>query len=607
MRLTDKQIEIMASEGHLLVTGGPGSGKTTISILKASQIAERDLRAGEKVLFPSFARASVSRVIQAIEYEQEIPQEVKRRIEVETYHSFFWRILRAHGYLIGLPRTLTILTPQAVAISLSAIRGDYAKTGVTDAEKTEKRTRESAEKLRLSTEEGKICFDLFAEYAGEILQRSARVRKLMANMYPFIILDEFQDTNAGQWRVVRELGRHISLLALADPEQRIYDWIGADPERLNHFKEAFTPLEADLSNDNHRSGGTDIATFANDMLAGKFRAQPYAGIEILPYTANENQAYTALMTATYRARRRLADSGKRDWSLAVLVPTKKMTQAVSDIFREPLANMKEIRHTAVVEMDAAILGAQIIAFLMQPDIDGSHFEHFLDLMCNYFHGKGGDTITKGDLKTSENIKSSFAEWCVRQSAGKAMRGNSILVNILSVYETAMQLKLCGDADKDWLAVRRILSEGTCVRLKDVAQEVRNVRLLERGTQLRQGLSQDWRDNGCYLNALDIIRQAFLQEHFSSNVKPETGVVVMNMHKAKGKAFDEVIIFEGWPRVAQGQIVANLDRIVQSNLRENITAQSQQNFRVSITRARQRTLILTPQNDPCVLLPRRALA
>jgi DNA helicase-2/ATP-dependent DNA helicase PcrA len=164
----------------------------------------------------------------------------------------------------------------------------------------------------------------------------------------------------------------------------------------------------------------------------------------------------------------------------------------------------------------------------------------------------------------------------------------------------MQLKLCGDPDKDWLAVRRILSEGTCVRLKDVAQEVRNVRLLERGTQLRQGLSQDWRDNGCYLNALDIIRQAFLQEHFSSNVKPETGVVVMNMHKAKGKAFDEVIIFEGWPRVAQGQIVANLDRIVQSNLRENITAQSQQNFRVSITRARERTLILTPQNHSCSL-------
>lgn len=278
MKLTDKQIEIMAAEGHLLVTGGPGSGKTTISILKASQIAEQKLRASENILFLSFARAPVSRVVQAIEYEQDIPQELKRRIDVETYHSFFWRILKAHGYLIGLPRRLTILTPQNVAICLSAIRGDYAKTGVTDAEKIQKRAREAAEKVRLAREEGKICFDLFADYAGEILERSARVRRLMANMYPFIVLDEFQDTNAGQWRVVRELGRHITLHALADPEQRIHDWIGADPERLNHFKAAFTSLEADLSNDNHRSGGTDIATFANDMLAGQFRAEPYAGI-----------------------------------------------------------------------------------------------------------------------------------------------------------------------------------------------------------------------------------------------------------------------------------------------------------------------------------------
>lgn len=79
---------------------------------------------------------------------------------------------------------------------------------------------------------------------------------------------------------------------------------------------------------------------------------------------------------------------------------------------------------------------------------------------------------------------------------------------------------------------------------------------------------------------------------------------MNMHKAKGNAYDEVIIFEGWPIVVGNTVVANLDRIVQSNLTENINDQTQQNFRVSITRARQRTTILTPSNDPCGLLKNR---
>ena len=76
-------------------------------------------------------------------------------------------------------------------------------------------------------------------------------------MYPVIILDEFQDTNADQWRVVQALGQFCTLIALADPEQRIYDFIGADPERLNHFRAAFTPVEVDLSTDNYRSAGTD--------------------------------------------------------------------------------------------------------------------------------------------------------------------------------------------------------------------------------------------------------------------------------------------------------------------------------------------------------------
>jgi DNA helicase-2/ATP-dependent DNA helicase PcrA len=604
MELTDKQKAILAADGHLLVTGGPGSGKTTVAIIKASKTARESLRAGEKILFLSFARASVSRVVQAIEYEQEILPELKKRIEVETYHSFFWRILKAHGYLIGLPRTLTILTPQNVSVALSAIRREYARSGITEAQRQEKQVREVAEKQRLSRKEGKICFDLFADYAGELLRRSERLKKLIAHMYPFIVLDEFQDTNAGQWHVVFELGRHITLHALADPEQRIYDWIGADPERLNHFRSAFTPIEVDLSDDNHRSPGTDIATFANDMLANRLRGAPYAGVHIFAYQPFKNLALSALVTTTYQARRRLVDSGKRDWSLAILVPTKKMTQDVSDTFREPVGGMTQIRHTAAVEMDAAILGAEIIAFLMQPDSDGMHFSIFLSLLCDYYQGKGGETVTQADLKTSETIKKAEAEWSVRKAAGKTIRGNSVLVNVIAVYEACRELALTGDPDRDWLAIRHILNEGACVRLNDVAQEVRNVKLLERGTQLRQGLSQDWRDHGCYRNALEIVRLAFVQEHFSSNIKPETGVVVMNMHKAKGKAYDEVIIFEGWPIVVGGTIVANLDRIVQSNLRENINDQTQQNFRVSITRARQRTTILTPNNDPCVLLRNR---
>ena len=436
----------------------------------------------------------------------------------------------------------------------------------------------------------------------DILTGSQRVRQLLATRYPLIILDEFQDTNAGQWRVVRELGRHIALHALADPEQRIYGWIGADPERLNHFAAAFAPTSIDLSDDNHRSAGTEIAMFGNDVLKGIFRKRSYIGVECSTYAPYEGPAYTALVTETYKARTRLVATAKQNWSLAILVPTKKLTQAVSDVFREPPAGMKEIRHAASVDMDAAILGAHVIAFLMQPDTDGLHFAMFVDLLCDYFQGKGGDDVAKGDLQTSRTLRNAFEQFVVRHAAGKSIRGNSILANVPAVYTAVKALTLSGDPDKDWLAIRHALKDGACERLRDIAQEVRNVRLLERGTVLRARLSQDWRENGAYRNALDIIRQAFLQEHFSTNSKPETGVVIMNMHKAKGKQFDEVIIFEGWPRRdKKKEIVVNLDRIVQSNSTANIDEETRQNFRVAITRAKQKTLILTPFGDPCVLL------
>jgi DNA helicase II / ATP-dependent DNA helicase PcrA len=601
MLLTDKQIEIMDTAGHLLVTGGPGSGKTTISILKAANIAEKDLRPGQKILFLSFARATVSRVVEAIEYEQQIPREQKSRINVETYHSFFWRVLKTHGYLVGLPRRLFILTPPNEAVALSAIRNGFpAESKLTEAERIQKKQQESAELLRLSCDEGHVCFDLFAQYAGQILIRSMRIRKLIATMFPFIVLDEFQDTNASQWQVVQALGKHCMLLALADPEQRIYDWIGADPERLNQFKLAFSPAEVDLSTENHRSGGTDIVAFGNDILKGKFRKEPYVGVKCLSYPAKDGAAYSCLVTTIYAARKRLFDTGKTDWSLAVLVPTKKMTRLVSDALRSPPIGMKAIYHTATIEMEAVILAAEIIAFLMQPDTDGRHFEQFIGLLRNYFHGKGGDEPTKRDLKEAETIQKAYDKWRAQQVAGKAISKKSILVNITAVYSATRQLKLTGDPDIDWRAMRQTVEDGPCQRLKGLAGEVRNLRLLGRGTQLRQDLSQDWRDNGAYANALTITQQAFVREHFSTNAKPETGVVVMNMHKAKGKQFDEVIIFEGWPRTVNKQIVANSDRIVRGNLIENADAQTRQNFRVSVTRGKLRTTILTPKTDPCII-------
>jgi len=260
-----------------------------------------------------------------------------------------------------------------------------------------------------------------------------------------------------------------------------------------------------------------------------------------------------------------------------------------------------IVHTAVVEIDAAILGAEIVAHLLQTPRDSRHFGHLIELLCSYYRGKGGEKPTSGALKQADDLAKAHVKWNAALASGKAPNAKSVIQAVSTVYEAARAAVLTGDPDKDWRTIRAVLEGGPCPRLREVGSEVRNIRILERGSQLRQSLTQDWRDNGAYLNALEIVRQAFVQDHFATGIKPETGVVIMNMHKAKGKQFDEVIIFEGWPVIRNRKIIANPHRIVRDNDRKQIADDVRQNFRVSVTRGRQRTTILTPKADPCVLL------
>jgi DNA helicase II / ATP-dependent DNA helicase PcrA len=222
-------------------------------------------------------------------------------------------------------------------------------------------------------------------------------------------------------------------------------------------------------------------------------------------------------------------------------------------------------------------------------------------VCSFYRGKDGETPSKTSLDEAARIRAAFDRCAEKEAAGLPAPAKSIFHAMREAVDATRELALTGDPDADWLAIRAALEKSSCPRLKEIAREARNIRLLERGMVLRQELSQDWRANGAYQNALAITRQAFVREHFATASRPEHGVIVMNMHKAKGKQFDEVIIFEGWPHRAGRKIVSNPDRIVRNNEVTRDMGQARQNLRVSITRARVQTTILTPRGDPCVLL------
>jgi DNA helicase II / ATP-dependent DNA helicase PcrA len=140
-------------------------------------------------------------------------------------------------------------------------------------------------------------------------------------------------------------------------------------------------------------------------------------------------------------------------------------------------------------------------------------------------------------------------------------------------------------------VRGLLERSTVDCIRNAASDARYFRLLHKGAALNSKLGELWRSNGNYRGAETSIRDALLQDHFSASTKMWTGIHVMTIHKAKGKQFDEVIIYEG---SYQG-------RIIRVNATDREIAQARLALRVAVTRAMRRVTILTPSREPCKFL------
>ena len=148
------------------------------------------------------------------------PKTRKQQIEINTYHGFIWNILKHHGYLLN-SHPIHLLLPHEAGWLLSDVPLN----------------KRAAKMHELFLAEGLVHFDMFAKLCSQLLTESKALRKLICAMYPVIILDEFQDTNMDEWNLIKIFGSESKLIALADPEQRIYDFRGADPKRISQFIE----------------------------------------------------------------------------------------------------------------------------------------------------------------------------------------------------------------------------------------------------------------------------------------------------------------------------------------------------------------------------------
>lgn len=571
--LSDSRKELLNTNGNLIVLGGPGSGKTTIALIKADQeIRSGILKPGQKILFLSFARATIARVAQHA--GKLLTRKDFSSLEINTYHGFTWNILRSHGYLMRNGRSISLLPPPEGAARLSGFKEAADRI---------------VEKRRLFTVEGLLHFDLFAETAASLLTRSTKLCQIISDAYPFIILDEFQDTNQEEWAFIKCLAQSSKILALADAEQRIYEFRGADPKRIGEFITDFKPTTFDFGEENHRSNGTDIAVFGNDLLTGNNRGKKYTNVAVLGYGFYRGYSqFYPLKAAVLKSLKRLNKDGQRNWSLAILVPTKALMLQVSDYLSLATDGLPALSHDVALDAEAPSLSAVLIASLLESgETSGQITQKLLKNLCIHIRGrKGAKLPTQTELDLVGALDGYISSGSIKGSKRKG-----IVEGAIQISEAIFKLELQGDPWVDWLTIRGLLEVNEMDVFRQVATDAKYLRLLHKGAALRSRLGDLWRTKGSYAGAEGAVRDALVQEHFSASVKEWTGIHVMTIHKSKGKEFSEVIIYEG----------SHQGKILRGSATEREKAQALLALRVAVTRSMKFTTIMTPANDPCLFL------
>ncbi len=519
MNICPERQKLLDCNGHAVVIGGPGSGKTTIALKKALVRIEAGLAPGQHVLFLSFSRNAVTRILQVARFE--LSREGRGRLNVQTFHSFFWDLLRTHAYLLGAPSPIRILMPQDERVRNGGIKND-----------PESQAWKSwiSERERLFLTEGLIAFDLFAPKAAELFSRSSWITRLMWERFPLVIVDEAQDTGPDAWRCIEMLARGSQIVCLADLEQQIFDHLpGIGPERLDAIKAVLSPLEVNLGSENMRSPGSQIAEFGQDIIAGRVRPNGYKGVSNLSFNRGADLGPTLRKALGCLHRQIRSETNQWAKTIGIFVPTAAEAAKVSAALN---AGEKPVPHKLMFDEDEARLAARFAAFLLEPKeatAIGLQLAEALMLLC--------------DLKKAAGSKSSADQllgWATKCRGGKV--SNAGLVKALQKLLTSLNTSaFSGDPARDWVLVKSSLRSSGEPVFQNVATHLDYLVAFNRGKRIATGLSAAWEITSSYLRAREVLDNALTQDLILDGVDDPDGIQVMTIHKAKGKQFDGVIV------------------------------------------------------------------
>ena len=270
-----------ATDGPLLIIAGAGSGKTRVVTSRIAHmldggIPERNILA--LTFTNKAAREMRSRVV-------ELTGKKLKDLTVSTFHAFGVILMRKYAELLGYNRTFTIYDQIDKIALLKEVLRELGKStekidfyNLTQWISTNKLGRPALEDADGSA--GAICveyndhlkvynaldFDDLIALPIRLFKEFPEALEECRDTYRYIMVDEFQDTSAAQYRIVRQLAeKSRNLCVVGDDDQSIYSWRGANYENILNFEKDFPERKEVKLEQNYRSS-SDILAAANSLI-----------------------------------------------------------------------------------------------------------------------------------------------------------------------------------------------------------------------------------------------------------------------------------------------------------------------------------------------------
>jgi DNA helicase-2/ATP-dependent DNA helicase PcrA len=281
----------MHTEGPLLVLAGAGSGKTRVLTYRIAHLIDDCGVAPWAILAITFTNKAAAEMRERI---AGLVGPAARDIWASTFHSACVRILRREADAAGYRSDFAIydaddqlrlmracfadeeVDPKRVAPRGVLARISDAKNRLVDAEAffedadgfgdevIARLYRRYAARLQAA---GAMDFDDLLMVTTRVLESDADVRERYQSRFAYILVDEYQDTNHAQYRLVRVLAEpQRNICAVGDDDQGIYSWRGADVRNILDFERDYPDAHVVALEQNYRSTGT-ILRAANAVVA----------------------------------------------------------------------------------------------------------------------------------------------------------------------------------------------------------------------------------------------------------------------------------------------------------------------------------------------------